>query len=105
MVSDLRVRHSALRGLEVPPARAPSMIDEFPILSVAAAFAEGSTIMHGLEELRVKESDRLSAIAAGLKDCGVGVEESKDGLKSKVEAPRACAEAVMSSPIWITALR
>ncbi len=81
MVSDLRVRHSALRGLEVPPARAPSMIDEFPILSVAAAFAEGSTIMHGLEELRVKESDRLSAIAAGLRDCGVGVEESKDGLK------------------------
>jgi 3-phosphoshikimate 1-carboxyvinyltransferase len=81
MVSDLRVRHSALKGVEVPPARAPSMIDEFPILSVAAAFAEGPTIMRGLEELRVKESDRLSAIAAGLKESGVRVEETTDGLK------------------------
>ena len=80
MVSDLRVRHSALTGVDVPPARAPSMIDEFPILSVAAAFADGRTTMRGLEELRVKESDRLSAIASGLKECGVGVEESTDGL-------------------------
>ncbi len=80
MVADLRVRHSALKGVEVPPARAPSMIDEFPILSVAAAFAEGRTEMRGLEELRVKESDRLSAIYAGLGECGVTVEESSDGL-------------------------
>ena len=80
MVADLRVRHSVLRGVEVPPARAPSMIDEFPILSVAAAFAEGRTVMRGLEELRVKESDRLSAIASGLSECGVMIEESADEL-------------------------
>lgn len=79
-VADLRVRHSVLRGVEVPPARAPSMIDEFPILSIAAAFAEGPTIMRGLEELRVKESDRLSAIASGLGECGVTVKETADGL-------------------------
>lgn len=79
-VADLRVRHSALKALEVPAERAPSMIDEFPILSVAAAFAEGRTIMRGLEELRVKESDRLAAVAAGLSLCGVAVEESPDGL-------------------------
>ena len=79
-VGDLRVRHSLLHGVEVPPERAPSMIDEYPILSVAAAFAQGRTIMRGLEELRVKESDRLSAIAAGLEACGVTVAESHDGL-------------------------
>jgi 3-phosphoshikimate 1-carboxyvinyltransferase len=79
-VADLRVRHSALKGVEVPPTRAPSMIDEFPILSVAAAFAEGRTVMRGLEELRIKESDRLSAIASGLTECGVAVEETTDGL-------------------------
>ena len=64
-VADLRVRAGALRGVEVPAARAPSMIDEYPILAVAASFAEGDTVMQGLEELRVKESDRLSAIASG----------------------------------------
>jgi len=79
-VADLRVRHSVLKAVEVPPDRAPSMIDEFPILSIAAAFAEGRTVMHGLEELRVKESDRLSAIAAGLKSCGITVSESADSL-------------------------
>jgi 3-phosphoshikimate 1-carboxyvinyltransferase len=79
-VGDIRARHSALRGVEVPPARAPSMIDEFPILSVAAAFAEGDTLMRGLEELRVTESDRLSAVAAGLRANGVGVSETADGL-------------------------
>lgn len=79
-VGDLRVRASALKGVEVPPERAPAMIDEYPILAVAAAFAEGRTVMRGLEELRVKESDRLAAIAAGLKACGVKVEELEDGL-------------------------
>ncbi len=79
-IGDLIVRHSALRGVEVPAERAPSMIDEYPILSIAAAFASGQTIMRGLEELRVKESDRLSAIANGLKACGVSVEELPDGL-------------------------
>lgn len=70
-VADLLVRASALRGVEVPAERAPSMIDEYPILSVAAAFANGKTVMRGLAELRVKESDRLSAIAEGLRAAGV----------------------------------
>jgi 3-phosphoshikimate 1-carboxyvinyltransferase len=79
-IGDLVVRHSVLRGVDVPPERAPSMIDEYPILSVAAAFAEGKTVMRGLEELRVKESDRLSAVAAGLKANGVRVVEQPDGM-------------------------
>ena len=65
-VADLRVRAGTLKGVDVPAARAPSMIDEYPILAVAAAFASGSTRMRGLHELRVKESDRLAAVAAGL---------------------------------------
>ncbi len=79
-VADLRVRSGTLRGVTVPAARAPSMIDEYPILSVAAAFAEGTTRMEGLEELRVKESDRLAAVAAGLRACGVACEEGEDSL-------------------------
>jgi len=82
-VGDLRVRHSALQGVTVPAARAPSMIDEFPVLAVAAAFAEGETVMQGLEELRVKESDRLSAIARGLEANGVAFTETADGLTVK----------------------
>lgn len=70
-VADLRVRHSALKGVDVPAERAPSMIDEYPILAVAAAFATGETRMRGLAELRVKESDRLAAVAAGLDAAGV----------------------------------
>ncbi|ODU23022.1 3-phosphoshikimate 1-carboxyvinyltransferase, partial [Sphingopyxis sp. SCN 67-31] len=79
-VADLRVRHSLLRGIAVDPAVAPSMIDEYPILFVAAALAEGATVTTGLDELRVKESDRLSVMAAGLAAIGVRVEESEDGL-------------------------
>ncbi|MGN6515298.1 MAG: 3-phosphoshikimate 1-carboxyvinyltransferase, partial [Rhizomicrobium sp.] len=79
-IGDLVAKHSALRGIEVPPERAPSMIDEYPILAVAAAFADGKTTMRGLEELRVKESDRLSAIVNGLKANGVRVEEGPDSL-------------------------
>ena len=71
-VADLRVRASALKGVDVPASRAPSMIDEYPILAVAAAFASGTTRMRGLHELRVKESDRLAAVAAGLAAAGVG---------------------------------
>ncbi|MGQ3675111.1 3-phosphoshikimate 1-carboxyvinyltransferase [Xanthobacter sp. TB0139] len=70
-VADLRVRHSRLKGVEVPAERAPAMIDEYPILAVAAACAEGETVMRGLAELRVKESDRLAAVADGLAACGV----------------------------------
>ena len=79
-VGDILVRAGRLRGVEVPPERAPSMIDEYPILAVAAAFAQGRTVMRGLAELRVKESDRLSAIADGLSRCGVKVEAGPDSL-------------------------
>ncbi|MBZ0130727.1 MAG: 3-phosphoshikimate 1-carboxyvinyltransferase [Rhodobacteraceae bacterium] len=80
-VADLRVRFSpTLRGIEVPPERAASMIDEYPILSVVAAFAEGTTIMRGVKELRVKESDRIDAMARGLEALGVRVEEDADTL-------------------------
>jgi 3-phosphoshikimate 1-carboxyvinyltransferase len=71
IVADLRVRGSSLHGIDVPAERAPSMIDEYPILAVAAAFAEGETRMRGLSELRLKESDRLAATAAGLRTAGV----------------------------------
>ncbi len=79
-VADLAVRASALAGVEVPAERAPTMIDEYPILAVAAAFARGRTVMRGLAELRVKESDRLAAIADGLAACGVRVERRGDDL-------------------------
>jgi 3-phosphoshikimate 1-carboxyvinyltransferase len=79
-VGDLSARFSALKGVDVPGTRAPTMIDEYPILAVAAAFATGKTVMRGLAELRVKESDRLSAIAGGLAACGVKVEIVGDDL-------------------------
>lgn len=79
-VADLVVRHAPLTGIDVPPEWAASMIDEYPVLFVAAAFAHGRTTMRGLEELRVKESDRIAAMAAGLKACGVRHEELPDGL-------------------------
>jgi 3-phosphoshikimate 1-carboxyvinyltransferase len=79
-MAQFRVRTSKLRGVEVPPERAPSMIDEYLVLAVAAAFAEGTTIMRGLQELRVKESDRLEATAAMLRVNGVKVEISGDDL-------------------------
>lgn len=79
-VADLRVKSSALRGVTVPPDRAPSMIDEYPILAVVAAFAEGETHMQGLAELKVKESDRLTATAAGLAACGVAARVEGDDL-------------------------
>jgi 3-phosphoshikimate 1-carboxyvinyltransferase len=75
LTADLRVIASKLRGVDVPAERAPSMIDEYPVLAVAASFAEGETRMRGLHELRVKESDRLAAVEAGLRangiDCGI----------------------------------
>ena len=79
-LADIAVRAGPLRGVEVPAARAPSMIDEYPILSVVAACAEGTTRLNGLAELRVKESDRLGATAAGLRAAGVTVTERDDGL-------------------------
>ncbi len=80
-VADLRVQFSdTMKGIEVPPERAPSMIDEYPILSVVAAFATGKTVMRGVKELRVKESDRIDAMARGLEACGVTIEEDEDTL-------------------------
>ena len=79
-VADLRVRSTPLSGVEVPPDRAPSMIDEYPILAVAAANAKGVTTMHGIGELRHKETDRISAMAEGLRACGVKVTENDDSL-------------------------
>jgi 3-phosphoshikimate 1-carboxyvinyltransferase len=79
-VADLRIRARRLTGIEVPAERAPSMIDEYPVLAVAAACANGTTIMRGLAELRVKESDRLAAMANGLRACGVSVEDGRDTL-------------------------
>ena len=79
-VADVTARHSQLTGVDVPPERAPSMIDEYPILAVAAAFAEGPTVMRGIGEMRVKESDRIALMAQGLAACGVGVEEGPDSL-------------------------
>ena len=79
-VADLHVRHSELCGIEVDPAIAPSMIDEFPVLFVAAALAHGRTVTSGLDELRVKESDRLAVMAEALRTAGAHVEEQEDGL-------------------------
>lgn len=79
-LGDVKVRHSRLKGITVPAERAPSMIDEYPVLAVAAAFAQGSTTMLGLEELRVKESDRLSAVAAGLRANRIDCEEGETSL-------------------------
>ena len=79
-VADLRVRGSSLKGVEVPPERAASMIDEYPILSVVAAFAEGRTSMRGVGELRVKESDRIAAMEAGLNANGVTTSSTEDSF-------------------------
>ena len=79
-VADVTARHSELEGVEVPPSRAPSMIDEYPILAIAAAFARGRTVMRGIGEMRVKESDRIALMARGLAACGAAVEEEPEGL-------------------------
>ncbi len=79
-VADLRVQYSQLSGITVDPAVVPSMVDEFPVLFVAAALARGRTITTGLDELRVKESDRLSVMAAALTAIGARVTETADGL-------------------------
>jgi 3-phosphoshikimate 1-carboxyvinyltransferase len=79
-VGDVTARSSILHGVCTPPERAPAMIDEYPILAVAAAFARGETVLRGIGELRVKESDRIALMAAGLAACGVEVEEEAEGL-------------------------
>ncbi|CAN5692510.1 3-phosphoshikimate 1-carboxyvinyltransferase [soil metagenome] len=81
MVADLRVRHAPLRGIEVPEQHVSDMIDEFPVLAVAAACAHGTTVIRGASELRVKESDRIAAIASGLRALGIEVVETPDGAR------------------------
>jgi 3-phosphoshikimate 1-carboxyvinyltransferase len=93
-LADLRVRFGPLRGVEVPPHRAPSMIDEYPILAALAATAEGATVMRGIRELRVKECDRLDAMARGLEACGVRVEEGEDFLIVHGRGPGSVAGGV-----------
>jgi 3-phosphoshikimate 1-carboxyvinyltransferase len=78
-VADLRVRHAALRGIEVPESLVPDMIDEFPVLFAAAAVARGTTVVRGAAELRVKESDRIAAMAGALRALGARIEETEDG--------------------------
>ena len=91
-VADLRVRHSpGMKGVEVPPERAASMIDEYPILAMVAANAEGPTRMLGIGELRVKESDRIGAVARGLEACGLRIEEGEDSLTVHGAGPGAVA--------------
>jgi 3-phosphoshikimate 1-carboxyvinyltransferase len=80
-VADLRVRHAPLRGIDVPPEHVPDMIDEFPALFVAAACASGTTVVRGAAELRVKESDRIDAMARGLRTLGIRVDETPDGAR------------------------
>ncbi len=79
-VADIRVRHGPLKGVTTPPERAPSMIDEYPVLAALAAYAEGETVMEGLAELRVKESDRLAATESGLTACGVDAHSEDNTL-------------------------
>lgn len=79
-VGDVTARHSALKGIVVPESRAASMIDEYPILAATAAFAQGTTVMRGVGEMRVKESDRIALMVAGLRACGVAVEEEPEGF-------------------------
>ena len=79
-VADLVVHSSNLKGINLSEKIAPTMIDEYPILSIAAAFAKGKTILNGLKELRLKESDRIQSIVNGLKKCGVEAEEKKDKI-------------------------
>ena len=91
-VGDVTARHSALKGVVVPPERTASMIDEYPILAATPAFAEGETVMRGIGEMRVKESDRIALMAAGLQACGVAVEEEPEGLVVTGGAVRGGAE-------------
>lgn len=79
-VADLTIRHAPLRGIEIPESVVPNAIDEFPVLFIAAACAEGQTVLRGAEELRFKESDRIASMASGLRSLGVAVEEYEDGL-------------------------
>ena len=94
-VADLEVKSSSLRGITVPASRAPSMIDEYPILAIAAACAEGETRMDGLGELKVKESDRLAAMATGLMSCGVSAQAQGESLIVRGGGPKGNAPVII----------
>ena len=98
-VADLRVRAGELRGADIPPERAPSMIDEYPVLAVAASCAKGRTVMRGLGELRVKESDRLTGIATGLAACGVKVAIEGDDLIVDGDGRRPAGGAMIETKL------
>ncbi len=101
-IADIRIRHRRLKGVVVPAGRAPSMIDEYPVLAAVAAYADGETRMQGLAELKVKESDRLAATAAGLLANGISARVEGDTLIVAGARPRGAA--AVSSPTWTTAL-
>ena len=103
-VADLRVRSSELAGVTVPAERAPSMIDEYPVLAIAAAFARGETVMQGLGELRVKESDRLAAVAGGLAMNGVDCTEGEDWLSIRGRPDGKGLGAASSKAVVATSL-
>ncbi|MCY3878007.1 MAG: 3-phosphoshikimate 1-carboxyvinyltransferase [Rhodobacteraceae bacterium] len=90
-VADISVSFSSLRGIEVPPERAPTMIDEYPVLAALAACADGNTVMRGISELRLKESDRIDAMARGLEACGVEIIETDDSLTVHGRGPGSVA--------------
>jgi 3-phosphoshikimate 1-carboxyvinyltransferase len=98
-VADLRARGGGLRGADIPAERAPRMIDEYPVLAMAAACAEGRTIMRGLAELRVKESDRLAGIATGLAACGVRVAVEGDDLIVEGAGDRPAGGATIATQL------
>ena len=102
-VADIRVRSSSLKGISVPPARAASMIDEYPILSVAAATATGKTVMEGVAELRVKETDRIALMANGLKAAGVTVHETDDSMTVEGKGAAGGGNAAIAGGITVDA--
>ncbi len=93
-IGDVTARHSILTGVVVPPERAASMIDEYPILAATAAFASGATVMRGIGEMRVKESDRIALMVAGLRACGVSVEEEPEGFTVTGGPVPGCASVI-----------
>lgn len=99
-VADLHVRSSALKGVDVPAEKAPSMIDEYPILAVAAAFADGETTLNGLSELKVKESDRLTAIVEGLNKNGIeAFAEENDSVRIRGKGKNTCGGGTIESKL------
>ena len=98
-MADIKIKHKQLQGIIVPKSRAPSMIDEYPILAIAASVANGVSVFKGIEELRVKESDRLAAMAEGLKDCGVITKTTKNSLTINGKGGRPKGGVIIKSQL------